>query len=649
MSLKKYLVIAKSPRTAIQYVGKYGKYYASSLRYSVRKFCRINEYNSLNRKCRRAVPNQSEVKAFTRRSLAEIEQLLQEPSLNKVVMEQAAKGMNNEWLILNRTRKNMFNSEKGHYRWHDDFFEHYTYKMSHYSRARKVNHQKGVDVKIPWETSRMQYLFSLALAYRKTHDVQYASKVQHIILDFMDCNDFDEGPNWNVSMEVGIRIANIILAVELIQDSEVMDETFYRRFALCVYAHQKHILNNLENIGGKTSNHFLGDILGLASSVAVCPYLPNSSKVKEYVIESLHHEIQHQVQSDGSDFEGSTSYQRLVGELLAFAILAAEQIGFELLPEERTLLARMAKFEQSIQMPNGLIPQIGDNDSGRVFQLSEEETRDHTSCVNLLLSLAQRVAPQVSANDGFECFWSKELKNNEEFCHEAVIEHYEDFQAARFKGKNLYLFFTAGTPEQKGMPGHAHNDLLSFVISVGEEFIVDPGSGEYTGHPDIRNQLRATKSHSTVQVNGTEQRSMVSDSLFQWYSGNTTKVKVEETDTLYQLSGDYHNARADYTHNRLVSISKDESVVNVLDSINSDKTCCVMHLPIYPDIKVETKEERVYLIGKQYTLVLSGSWKMSIIDGWYSPQYHELVNTKYVRCESAKGDNTLTIEIQSKG
>lgn len=647
MSLKKYLTIAKSPRTAFQYVRKYGKNYASSASYTMRKCFHINEYNTLNRRIKKVIPSMSEMKVFTRRTNEEIEALLLDPEFNQVVMAQAEKGMNNELLILNKTRKDMFNHETGHYRWHDDFFEGYTYKMSHFSRARKVNAQKGVDVKIPWETSRMQYLFSLALAYRATKEVKYASKIKHIILDFMECNDMDEGPNWGCSMEAGIRIANIVLAVELIQDADVCDEEFYRRFALCVYAHQKHIFNNLEIINGRASNHFLGDLLGLAASVAACPYLPGYSKVGKYVIDSLHREIRHQVQSDGSDFEGSTSYQRLVGEILGFTVLAAECIGFELLPEERKLLAKMAEFEQSIQMPNGLVPQVGDNDSGRVFQLSEEETRNHTSCVNLLLSIVQREISECSYKDGFACFWSKDIKEYTTLSNEQTIVEYPDFQAARYLGENLYVFFTAGTPERNGMPGHAHNDLLSFIISLDEEFITDPGSGEYTGHTETRNKLRATASHSTILVNSLEQRTMVPDSMFQWYSKITASVRMDEVADTYRLAGEYRNEKANYTHNRIVSIAKNESRVQVDDKITSQISSCTMCLPIFPGVNVEESDGKIYLEGKQYVLVLSGSWKMSVIDGLYSPQYHETVSARYIYCESSQSVNSLALEIKS--
>lgn len=646
MSLKKYIAIAKSPKTALHYARKYGKNYASSGRYSVRRFLHVNEYRSLGRRINKSIPSfdQCNINVFVRKSSEEIASLLKEADLSRVVFSQAEKGLNNEFLVLNKTRKDMFDSVSGHYRWHEDFFEGYTYKMSYFSRARIVNARKGVDIKIPWETSRMQYLFSLAMAYQASRDEKYAIKIRHIITDFMECNDYDEGPNWNVSMEVGIRIANIVLAVELIRKSTSFDEDFYRRFVLCVYAHRKHIFNNLENVGGKTSNHFLGDLLGLATAVAACPFLPDSEKVREYVIDSLHHEISHQVQSDGSDFEGSTSYQRLVGELLCFTILAAEQIGFELSDDEKNRLTKMAEFEQSIRMHNGLVPQVGDNDSGRVFQLSEEETRDHTSCINLLLSLGKQSVLKHTIPDGFSCFWRSGLSKDEKLSAGELIESYDDFGALRFKGDHFYLFFTAGTPERKGMPGHTHNDLLSFLLSCNEEFITDPGSGEYTGHPEIRNELRSTRSHSTVQVDDIEQRLMVSDSLFQWYSKNNAKLEMRETLDSYVFSGRYSQEKAGYAHARTIVISKDERQVRIEDDVEAQAEEFTMRIPIHPAVSVDMNNGIVYLRGESSTLRVSGTWRLSLDEGFYSSQYHDTEKTKYVLCESNEHINSLLIE-----
>ena len=651
MGIKKYLAVARNPKMALQLVQKYWKNYVALGSYSFHKRMSIRENDLLRKQIGDSIPGQASGRAvhvFLRRPLPEVDAFLsQDKALSAAVLHQAKETMADNLLILNKTRPGMFDPQTGHYRWHEDFMEGYVYKLTHFSQARRANAHPGADIKIPWETARMQYLFSLALAYRLTKEERFAEKAKRIVQDFLDQNDYNEGPNWNVSMEAGIRLANIVLAAELIQDAKAFDDAFYHDLCLCAYAHREHIFHNLENIGGKTSNHFLGDLLGLATAVAACPFLPGTDRVKDFVTGSLHHEISHQIQDDGSDFEGSTSYQRLVGELLCFTILAAESFGFSLQEEEKQRLVKMAEFEEAIRMKNGCVPQIGDNDSGRVFQLVEEETRDHSSCINLLMALGANRIVYDALTDGFDCFYPQGTVKQAPEKKEQTVKVFPDFGAVRFQGDGVYLFFTGGTPENHGMSGHTHNDLLSFVLAVGEEeYIVDPGSGEYTGHPAIRNRLRSTGSHATVKLGDQEQREMVSDSLFQWYSRNEAMLSASEDGERYILSGEYHHGKSGDRHVRTIGIDKQERLVEISDEAVTECSHFEMALLIAPGITVEEQEGRILLGGRKRTVQIdSDTWTMSVEEGMYSPQYHDVVMTSRIVCRSDKKTNRIRFSI----
>ena len=656
MGLKKIFAVINNPKIAAEYFRKYGKKYAALCKFTYHKCLGKREYDILEKKLHNATPTYTPENAphvFTRRPMHEIGDMVRNSPLYKTVLAQAEKTLRGNLLILNRNRPNMFDKSTGHYLWYDDFFEGYTYKMSHYSQARAVNNHPGADIKIPWETSRMQYLLSLGLAYCATQHEKYAEAVSSIVLDFMERNDYDNGPNWNVSMEVGIRVANVILACEMIQGSYAFNDEFYKKFCVFVYAHKKHIINNLENTGGKTSNHFLGDLLGLAATAAACPFLPGMNKVKRFVCDSLHYEILHQIQEDGSDYEGSTSYQRLVGELLCFSILAAENFDFMMTNPEKDRLFAMARFEDSIRMKNGRAPQVGDNDSGRVFQLVEEDTRNHASCIRLLLVMSKGMLLDNNRNDLPYILWSNIDISSVWTPSKQTIQKYNDFNAIRYFGENVYFLLVASTPENNGMPGHAHNDVLSFNLAAGEdEFISDPGSGEYTGHPDIRNLLRFTGSHSTIKVGELEQRRPISGALFQWEGKIHADIGYAEECDSYILNGVYANARSEYVHRRSVLIRKNESTIEIEDEIVGAHAPLSMCLPVYPGIAVEKEDDCVRLIGHKYELKLSGTWSFALESGLYSTQYHETVRQTFVRCESTMKKNTLRIEIKvvdSKG
>jgi hypothetical protein len=91
-------------------------------------------------------------------------------------------------------------------------------------------------------------------------------------------------------------------------------------------------------------------------------------------------EVGAQFHPDGANFEASTSYHRLSAEMVTYAAALALSLPADkqaaLPPAARAFptahsarLERMAEFVQHITKPSGLVPQIGDNDSGRFLKL----------------------------------------------------------------------------------------------------------------------------------------------------------------------------------------------------------------------------------------------------------------------------------------
>lgn len=95
----------------------------------------------------------------------------------------------------------------------------------------------------------------------------------------------------------------------------------------------------------------------------------------------------------------------------------------------------------------------------------------------------------------------------------------------------------AGSTGQKGKGGHAHNDQLSFVLSVnGEEFLGDPGTFWYTASPLMRNIGRSVTMHSTLVIPGKEQNTWIEgpgDLLF-WMKPDQAKADAMFNDTVWR-------------------------------------------------------------------------------------------------------------------
>ena len=90
--------------------------------------------------------------------------------------------------------------------------------------------------------------------------------------------------------------------------------------------------------------------------------------------------MERQVLPDGVHYESSLSYHRLVTELFLSSAVLCRQHGIELPGAFHTRLERMCDFVQGYTKPNGLAPQIGDGDNGRLHILTgygRVDVRDH--------------------------------------------------------------------------------------------------------------------------------------------------------------------------------------------------------------------------------------------------------------------------------
>ena len=95
-----------------------------------------------------------------------------------------------------------------------------------------------------------------------------------------------------------------------------------------ILAHGRFIISHLE-WGGIRGNHYLADGAGLAVIGLAFPQFRESAAWREKGLEIVWGELPLQVLEDGVDFEMSTSYQRLVAELVLTPTLLAQLNGIE--------------------------------------------------------------------------------------------------------------------------------------------------------------------------------------------------------------------------------------------------------------------------------------------------------------------------------
>lgn len=475
--------------------------------------------------------------------------------------------------------------------WHRDFKSGYRWDPDTFYRDIRYGHLRGVDVKVPWELSRFQHLNTLGQACLLTGRAKYRTEFQNQIDDWIRHNPVGFGVNWACTMDVAIRAANWLVSAEHFRAKGGLDVAFLHRFYSSIHEHGTFIRRHLERSGEGTANHYLADIAGLLVIAVCCPSFRESRRWRRFCIRELIREMAGQVYADGCHFEASTCYHRLALELFFFATLlvAVEEgawAGDDYVAAAERVFGRgyLAKLHAMfiavlhLLKPNGRMPQIGDNDSGRFLVFGACDVLD----MRYLLSLGAVFFrdPQLKVQEfGFaaDALWVFGRRGYD------IWQRLKGRSVAAISGKAFsdagwyvmrrhrdYCLVSCGSNGARGRGGHAHNDKLSIELMLdGRDVVVDPGAYLYTSDPDERNRFRATGSHNTVVVDRCEQAELPKDLFHLPDCVRVRRAELTESAGRTGFAGAIEYAGI--THNRAVSVDRASGRWSIEDRISSPR------------------------------------------------------------------------------
>lgn len=330
--------------------------------------------------------------------------------------------------------------------WQKDFKSGFRWNEKKWYKDQRIADKLGSDIKVPWELTRLQHLPQLAIFAIMDSDLKEQNLIEfkNQILDFIKHNPPRMGVNWTCTMDVGIRVANMLVAYDMFSQMDGdknLDENFKQIFSNSIYEHALHIVNNLEYSPYLTSNHYLSDIAGL---LYACSYLDGSEEIDAWLVFAIQEiigEMKKEFYEDGGNFESSTSYHRLSAELMIYSVALINGLGKKrcsilreynykiwkktpkLLPLQKQefgiendriifpqwfidRLYKIGRFTIDITKPNGKVPQFGDNDSGRFFRFSPNgEFLTNKQATQKYLNLEK-----FPSDD--ELFWDEDIINH---------------------------------------------------------------------------------------------------------------------------------------------------------------------------------------------------------------------------------------------
>ena len=324
---------------------------------------------------------------------------------------------------------------------------------------------KGIakDIKVPWELSRLQHLVLLGKAYEQIGDSAYVATFMRHVQHWSEHNPYLYGVNWLCPMEVGLRAINLIVASEYFKHADIPD-AFWQEYAAQLYAHMAYLEHNWEWYDGRTNNHYLSNLVGYLYLLWFFQEEESAQKSK-WCQQELSKEVLKQVFPEGTSYEGSTAYHRLVTELLEHADRLLKQMGMPFDPEVQTRIAKMFQFIADVSYADGKIVTIGDDDSGSV----------------LFNGLPHQLLTQQPPQQG--------------------ITIYPDFGLRIYQDERMHVTVRHHAYQPAQPTGHFHNDVGSITLAYkGRPILVDPGSYLYTASGYWRNRFRSSQTHSTVSV-----------------------------------------------------------------------------------------------------------------------------------------------------
>jgi hypothetical protein len=253
-------------------------------------------------------------------------------------------------------------------------------------------------------------------------------------------------------------------------------------------------------------------------------------------------------------------------------------------------LFRMFEAVLYLVKPNGFMPQIGDNDSGRLHAFAQREILDMRYLLTLGAIFFKESRFKVK-EFGYsqEALWVFGEKGYRLWKNLDGIS-LQDIKSKSFPyagwfvlrlDKN-YCLVSCGPSSHGGYKGHAHNDKLSFELMLkGRDVVVDPGTFVYTSNPQERNRFRSTEYHNTIKFSGYEQNEIPGKAVF--FLPERVKiieVDLKETKTSVVFTGEIQYA--DLTHRRTITLDCDSASFALKDSCSSPvplKGKLLFHLP----------------------------------------------------------------------
>ena len=310
----------------------------------------------------------------------------------------------------------------------------------------------------------LEFTVPLAVWYKNTGNLKYRNKWMEVIASWLEnASKCRCAPDTYAPYTISMRIPNILIGMQLTEPDADLEKKIYSS----VFDQYRHLQKNMEL--GLLANHYLENL----KTLVICSVLFGERDQYRLYFSLFLKQIDEQILSDGLHFERSLMYHKIILEdvIRVYTVLknAGKTMDAEkLLSVIQIMSEAMGSIERGFDR-TPLFNDAGDNVSKR---------RD------ALLHISEKLAGKLN-------------------CEKT------EFEAAGYyrledKKSGITVLFDCGNPGPDCMGGHAHNDCLSFELSVsGQAVLSNSGTGQYQG--TLRHFFRSAAAHNTIMTDRKEQ------------------------------------------------------------------------------------------------------------------------------------------------
>lgn len=553
---------------------------------------------------------------------------------------------------------------QGPWPWHRDWRCDHAWEPAPYrSYWHREPRETPYDVKFPWELSRLGFLPSLIQADVLDGSRERTAKAFEILRDWDENNPLARSVNW-YPMEAAMRAIQLCFVADMSRQAGLSAGN--AALLLAVLAEHGEFIMRTVEVTDNAGNHLTAELVALLLiGRTLSGQYRNARRWVRFADRRIQREVLRQFHPDGVNFEKSTAYHRLVLDLFLVAAVVSDRAGRPWRADTRARLAAAARYNAAFLRPDGTCPLVGDSDDAMVFELESRPARDHRPDVGLAGLFFEDAALLSHAEDfpvsGAWFFGPKaaviwrSLRGVDTTCE--TLHRFPKGGVGIAKRGGNYLLMDVGEVGQNGLGGHGHNDLLSFELCIrGKALVVDPGSYLYTGDPGMHRQLRTTRSHNSIEVDGKEIAPITGHFRIAT-SAKPVGVRMElrrgHVATIAAGHTGYERLEDPVTLRRRVAFDVDRGVFRCRDKVRAGGDhLCRRFLHFEPGISVYLDERFAVLEadGAEFEVHWSHGSRASLVEDVVSPGFGCLESSWTLVLEDGFGsDRSLVFEIGPRG